>query len=201
MIGKYITEPSKRQKYEFNYDLFSVIDTEEKSYWLGFITADAYVNHNTLDIALKAEDVNHLIAFRKIFIGNVPNIKYKADTNAYRFSVYSVELCQDLADKGCIRGKLLRMFPNDTQVPNHLIHHYMRGYFDGDGSIYIDSNSNLRFSVIGSNHFLDCYEKILLEHCTRQITTKRRSQSKIGSDCQEIRYGGNKRCHDIYNFL
>lgn len=167
MTSKYVTESSRRQKYEFNYDLFSVINTEEKSYWLGFLTADAYVNHNTLELALKAEDVDHLLAFREMFSGNVPEVKYRINTNAYRFSIYSVELCQDLADKGCVQGKLLRTFPNDTQVPNYLINHYMRGYFDGDGSIYADSKyGNLRFSVIGSNRFLDRYEAILLEHCT-----------------------------------
>ncbi len=45
-------------------------------------------------------------------------------------------MAKDLWDKGCVPAKsLILTFPSETQVPSHLIHHFVRGYFDGDGSI------------------------------------------------------------------
>ena len=42
----------------------------------------------------------------------------------------------DLIKQGCIPNKsLVLTFPNKHQVPENLINHFIRGYFDGDGSI------------------------------------------------------------------
>lgn len=201
IVQRYVTNPNKRQSYVFNYNVFSTIDSEAKAYWLGFLMADAYVDQDSIELCIKAEDIEHLKLFKALFQGIVPEIKYKASANAYRLLLCSVELCKDLADKGCIHGKLLRTFPDKDKMPETLVHHFMRGYFDGDGSIYIDKHNSLHFSVIGSSHFLDQYENILISHCDNKNIPCRRSQSKTGIDCQEIRYGGNKRCADIYRFL
>lgn len=43
---------------------------------------------------------------------------------------------EDLIKQGCIPNKsLVLTFPNKHQVPENLINHFIRGYFDGDGSI------------------------------------------------------------------
>ena len=42
----------------------------------------------------------------------------------------------DLIKQGCVPNKsLILTFPNKHQVPENLINHFIRGYFDGDGSI------------------------------------------------------------------
>ena len=42
----------------------------------------------------------------------------------------------DLIKQGCVpRKSLILTFPNTNQVPENLINHFIRGYFDGDGSI------------------------------------------------------------------
>ena len=48
---------SKVQKYNFNENYFENIDTEDKAYFLGFITADGNVSGNTLNISQKESDV------------------------------------------------------------------------------------------------------------------------------------------------
>ena len=50
------------RKYSFNENIFDEIDTAEKAYWIGFITADGYVNEekNFLTIKLQYRDKNHL---------------------------------------------------------------------------------------------------------------------------------------------
>ena len=39
--------------------------------------------------------------------------------------------------RSCVQRKsLILKFPNEEQVPKELIHHFIRGYFDGDGTAY-----------------------------------------------------------------
>ena len=48
----------------------------------------------------------------------------------------SDKMFNDLIKQGCIPNKsLVLTFPNKYQVPENLINHFIRGYFDGDGSI------------------------------------------------------------------
>lgn len=43
----------------------------------------------------------------------------------------------DLIKQGCVpRKSLILTFPNTNQVPENLINHFIRGYFDGDGSVF-----------------------------------------------------------------
>ena len=50
------------RRYNCNYDYFKEIDTEDKSYWLGFLYADGSVrkNTNTVELSLKGSDIEHL---------------------------------------------------------------------------------------------------------------------------------------------
>lgn len=55
--------------------------------------------------------------------------------------VYCVHLTSDnmfvdLCKHGCVPNKsLILTFPRT--IPDNLIHHFIRGYFDGDGSVFI----------------------------------------------------------------
>ena len=49
----------------------------------------------------------------------------------------SVEMCQDLTNLGAVRAKsLLIEFPDENIVPEKLMPHFIRGYFDGDGCVW-----------------------------------------------------------------
>lgn len=66
----------KNTKYSYDQNFFSVIDTEEKAYWCGFIMADGCVtiqediNSCELTIQLQKSDVGHLKKFNKSIGGN-----------------------------------------------------------------------------------------------------------------------------------
>ena len=49
-------------KKKINKNIFEVINTEEKAYWLGFLYADGSIrkNTNTVELSLKGSDVEHL---------------------------------------------------------------------------------------------------------------------------------------------
>ena len=51
-----------------------------------------------------------------------------------RVNVCNKKMCNDLFNLGIVSNKSLTLqFPKN--IPNSLIKHYLRGYFDGDGSI------------------------------------------------------------------
>lgn len=82
-----------------------------------------------------------------------------------------------------------------------LIHHFMRGYFDGDGYVRVYEPKGLsRFEILGTSQFLDTYEDILLNHCKNNNRTKRIINEKWNENTQGIMYCGH-RLEDIYNFL
>lgn len=66
ILRKHGVEKRKNQinsrRYSFNENFFEKIDTEEKSYWLGFMAADGFVQTrgNTFGISLSSVDKSHL---------------------------------------------------------------------------------------------------------------------------------------------
>lgn len=127
-----------QQIYECNTDYFRMIDTEDKAYWLGFIYADGCVtkNHHALIINLSPTDIDHLNLFN-ICIKSTYPIKYKDDGRYVSLTITNKQFVENLINKGCVPHKsLILQFPTEEQVPAHLIKHFIRGYFDGDGCIH-----------------------------------------------------------------
>lgn len=197
---------SKNRKYLFDLDAFKKIDTEEKAYWLGFLYADGYVAlRGVISLCLQEQDKNHLEKFKHFIGANDLNLKYKKDTKSYSINLCSVEMSDDLANLGCNQKKSLTLkFPTEEQVPNHLIHHFMRGYFDGDGCIYINKKNNhhhICFSVLGTHDFLNYYEENLLNGIGRKNPTKRLHQGHWDDNTENINYGGKQQVIKIFNYL
>ena len=150
-----------------NQNIFEKIDTEEKAYWLGFLYADGAItkrNKNDtsyrLELCLKESDYNHIYKFKK-FTGTSNKISYKKSKlgNSYRISIGGKKLTEDLINKGCVPNKsLILKFPTSDIVPDNLIFHFMRGYFDGDGWIGFDSKKTFhRTNIIGTKNFIIGY--------------------------------------------
>ena len=142
-------DTQKGKKYTCNENYFEIIDTEDKAYWLGFMYADGYIQSKRKDssrkigIALSANDIAHLKTFKECLVAT-HDIKtyhskqgYSANTYYCRLLISSEKLAHDLEDKGCFEKKTnILKFPSLEQVPEHLQKHFIRGYFDGDGSIW-----------------------------------------------------------------
>lgn len=140
---------------------FEKIDTEEKAYWLGFLYADGSVGskENKIELGLKAEDYNHIEKFKN-FMKITNKISFRESTNSYRISFRSEKCKQDLIKQGCLPKKSLILdFPTQEQVPNELIRHFIRGYFDGDGW-FTNTEKCLQIGFIGTDSFLHGLLKI-----------------------------------------
>lgn len=178
--------------HKINESIFEQIDTEEKAYWLGFLYADGYVSKTGIELALKQSDYNHLVKFKK-FLECDYDIKYHKSTNSYRICIHSKKIVNDLTNLGCMQAKsLILQFPTEKQVPTHLIHHFMRGYFDGDGSI-----CRTNFSVLGTKEFLIEYESYILNYLQRNNPNKMLKKENINI----IQYGGRIQVLKIFQFL
>jgi hypothetical protein len=180
-----------------NQEIFKVIDTEEKAYWLGFLYADGYIVYNGirygLELALKESDYNHLVKFKRFLQTEAPikkrviKAKNGKEYVAYRISIFNKHLVKDLVDKGCVPNKSLTLiFPSYDIVPKNLMHHFIRGYFDGDGSIYlpkvINKKQQASISFVGTKPFLLGIRKELNLSDTKMIPTGKAFTSVHGGN-------------------
>jgi len=133
-----------------NVTYFDNIDTEYKAYILGLIYADGTIDDKVkgnrewrLLISLQEEDGYILdkltkdTTSRKIRIDNPPSVQkenWKKRAVAYIGNTY---MCKKLIDLGCgpRKSQVGMKFPD---LPNHLIHHFIRGFFNGDGCVTIN---------------------------------------------------------------
>ena len=151
--------------YYHDYDYFDKIDTQEKAYWLGFMYADGYIvnyKHNgygerSMGITLSTKDEEHLLSFKRALRSTNPINRYirvggfnNPDKISYfsRIVLKSEKTVLDLEKNGCVPNKTnILTFPNAEQVPTDLIRHFIRGVFDGDGSISLSKDSRTSLPV------------------------------------------------------
>jgi DNA-binding transcriptional regulator WhiA len=118
---------------------FFKVYTKESCYWAGFILADGYIRKNStnLHIKLQIKDAEHLYKFLKCL--DIPEnninklIKY---TKKYVYvNLFIKELVEGLNDLFSIGNKKSLTAEINPKIPIELLNHFIRGYFDGDGSI------------------------------------------------------------------
>ena len=88
-------------------------------------------------------------------------ISYRESSKSYRISFRSDKCKQDLINLGCVPKKsLILTFPSEEQVPNNLIKHFIRGYFDGDGW-FTNTEKCFQVGIIGTENFISGFlEKV-----------------------------------------
>ena len=167
----------KKSKYHYDKSFFKVIDSEEKAYWLGFMYADGYViekreNRNwEAGIQLRKSDYKHLKKFNKSLNGNVDvsfvlqkghflRSRLIEDTICSKIRFYCKEMVEDLISHGVVPAKsLIKEAP--IGVPDELLKHFLRGYFDGNGTLCFSLNKKVKirylrvFITTGSKCFAD----------------------------------------------
>jgi hypothetical protein len=164
------------KKYICNDSFFEKIDTENKAYWLGFLFADGYVRNRkesfSVELKLASKDKEHLLKFRediesdsKIRDTKIERI-YKGRNVTYHTSelaIYSKKMFQDLTKHGCVEKKSL-ILDRPKNLPDNLIRHFIRGYFDGDGCITIYKQKNkieYKIIILGTNNLLSWINDVL----------------------------------------
>lgn len=133
------------RRYEVDEKYFDIIDNEEKAYWLGFLYADGYIRErksgNSLEMKLSIKDKGHLELFRKSIKSNhkiidaFNNVKYNGKVSTSHMSllaIYSTKLVESIKTQGFHSRKTFTI--SNPNIGEEFINHFIRGYFDGDGS-------------------------------------------------------------------
>lgn len=155
---------------EINENFFEIIDSEEKAYWLGFLMADGYVHEKTtktktsylIGLKLQVKDAAHIELFKKAIQTNATTKeifgKRKGKIHEAReVCFFNEKMATDLYSHGVISKKT-----NKETIPKTIhkkyLHHFIRGYFDGDGS-----SIGGKFSVCCSYFLFEQLKKLLIE--------------------------------------
>lgn len=140
------------RKFDINENYFNIIDSERKAYFLGLIWADGSIlkSKGTLSIHLQKEDEYLLEEMRNDICPTKPLKYYQPKNPKWKeraiLTIHSYPLINSLINIGCIPNKRQGVkFPNC--IPNNLLPHFIRGYFDGDGSITIFNQISKRMTV------------------------------------------------------
>lgn len=214
-INKYREKMSRHfHKYSLDEHVFDVIDLEEKAYWLGFLMADGY-NHESrsaICLRLQAEDEEILKKFSLFLKSDAPI--YSSQRKTYKnhllreykeVRVNSVYLSKQLAKLGCVQGKTYTLdFP--TSVPEHLVNHFLRGYFDGDGCLCIkerkdrksSTSKSYQFTLTGRKEFLEVANKYLVQGAGINSTSIKELPNNFA---KSIHYGGHHVVKKIMDYL
>lgn len=193
------------RKYTCNFNYFSQINNEHKAYWLGFIAADGSVYKNCLHIGIHQKDHKHLLKFKKDIEATYPIKKtfYKSKEKINPMSqinIYNNTLIQHLNKQGIHPNKSKNINWNDFKMPEKLIPHFIRGFFDGDGSWSKAGKNKIKFTITcGSKQFLYPLQQKIAQECNLPINKieEKNNNNYILSYCGKLQH--IKICNYIYN--
>ena len=153
------------KEYEIDETFFQSIEQENQAYILGFLYADGcnqiYENTRYVSMCQLEQDKDILDKIKREMKFNNPDyvVEVQKSNNKikYKLQIYSRKISKDLEKLGVTANKSLTLqFP--TFIPDSLMPHFIRGYFDGDGCVWegkpkIDSAGryihNVKFTFTG----------------------------------------------------
>ena len=186
------------RKYPINEDFFDKIDTEEKAYFLGFLYADGcnqMANYWATVISLDIIDIEILYHFSKLIYKDentakeqvkISNREHEGKGIEARLSINSKHICQQMQKLGCVSRKTFILeYPN--WMPENLHRHFIRGYFDGDGTINRETEMVSGCKIVSTLQFLEGVKAISNIDCSMYKVDKLN-----GKNTYELYYSGNR---------
>lgn len=160
--------------YSLDVDFFENIDSEEKAYILGLLSADGYVDRTGkwVAIALQERDEHILVDLKRAINSSAP-IRCKTSVGGFAGSkpqkvltLSSRKLVVDLARFGVVPRKSYTItYP---VIDPNLDRHFIRGIVDGDGHI-----GDRQFIVLGTDRLLEDVRKRVLFHTGKLLSESR----------------------------
>jgi len=130
----------KNCQYRYNHEFFDNIDCEEKAYLLGFFVADGTIEktNNRFAIHNSIDDLEIGYLFKRFIC---PDKKITLEFNedkkdAFAFRWSSNHMKNKMKEYNIHPNKTYDFdFTFDFKILGNLTRHFIRGFFDGDGSI------------------------------------------------------------------
>lgn len=139
---------NRRRIYTINHDYFKKF-SHDMAYILGLIFADGYIGERSIGITLHKNDTYLL---QKVLdkLGYSGVIHSCNDINCGYFRIESIHIVKDIIKVFKHGKKYLRHgFP---QIPKKYLPDFIRGFWDGDGCIYYDTNGKSYRSSLACAH-------------------------------------------------
>lgn len=141
-----------KSKIKCDKNFFSVY-SKESCYWAGFILADGNlrVDRNSLQLKLSKIDKDHLYSFLKDI--KCDNLSLVKEYNDYvSLTIHLDEFKNDLINNFGITPNKTLTADISNKIPMDMLIHFIRGYFDGDGSI--TKTTTISVSFVGTEVLL-----------------------------------------------
>lgn len=172
VMKEYNINSKLKNRYTINSNYFDNINTDEQAYILGFIYADGYVGdekHNNIVITSKDRDIIEKISKAFDYTGDIRITKpggYKNSKEGYSLNFSDKQIASVLRDKYKLHPNKSLVLNDLPNIKDELFGSFLRGYFDGDGSIGIHKNKSykngklyeynqLSFSLIATELFIN----------------------------------------------
>lgn len=197
--------PGTTKLYTCNEHYFKEINTEHQAYWLGVLFADGNVSKNSETqsgyVILSSKDTDWINLFKMDldYTGKTyTEIHKKFDKSISKIKITSEQMFSDLVRLGCVPCKsLIIRLPN---IPEQLMHHFIRGYFDGDGSVGIYKNSSKSDTFVLRSSFCSGSQEFL-EGITCFLPTNMRTVKKLPNrNLYQISFSVNDSI-SLYNYM
>lgn len=217
----HICSIEKNRIYNCNYDFFSK-DNEASFYWAGFIAADGWVVtekcNYLLGIDLSIKDIKHLEKFKKSIDATQPirkrikkggniNGKELGHSEMCSIKIHSKQIVEDLKKFNVIPNKTYFLDIPEWLMEHKLLHHYLRGYIDGNGCFTVAQNKgqkpHVTFCMRGTYKFLNQFSSNL--HKKGVLLRSRKENEPIAGKkylaFDKIQYSGNTVISKMYDCL
>lgn len=195
------------RKYTLNESFFEHINTKDKAYVLGFVMADGYnnVKKRYINIRLALQDESHLKKISECVGSNKPirrviSSGYSGDDyESCQITFDSVKLSKQLEHMGINGDK-----SNNLQFPSYLsadlYSHFIRGYFDGDGSVsWTEHLKKAYISICSTESFCEGLKIYLFNHFEIGGSIVQNKQKP--NSCKELHICGNRQIRFLLTWM
>lgn len=191
------------RKYRIDKTYFREINTEEKAYSFGYFIAEGNIivrrkQSKTLQITVSTEEKEHLQKLVNLFSDYRVHIRKSGARRAARVFIISNEFVEALFENG--------FYPHTNPVTlpriqnRQLYRHLIRGYWDGDGTLYRRKDGTWTIAFVGNFSLLNWVREFLAENCGTK-PTKALVKIPNTKNTYALRYDGNKQAFRVAQWL
>lgn len=204
------------------HDFFKNIQTEIQAYLLGFFAADGNMNNTRYNLRIKlTEQDSEIIDLYKFYISpeaytrHLSNFDFinrgqvRHTKNSIECNIASTTIWNDIFNLGYRPNKTYLEQHIPINIPNNLLNHFIRGYFDGDGSfsacIAEPNRKNREINKKLRTYFSICAKRTEILEDIQRVFQNNNINTKIypcrRDDMYVLATASKKECKKVFDYL
>ncbi len=200
---KKMSELMKLKAKRVDINVFSRIG-RDVAWFLGWVVSDGHISQNSLTFHISKKDDEILKKFKAFlkYRGNIYYYNSKLKEKLYKMATLKIndtKLLVKLQSLG-IFPKNKNTYPPIINVSNEDANRsFIRGLFEGDGSIIILKNGSPIFEIVGTRELMSSIQQKLISYLglkTTKLTVNRNLRNHV-----LLRYSGKKQVVKILDWL